>query len=134
MGSSASQMAKDVIGSLSVRDKIFLFIHRNKHQRLRSTAIGIIWNRCVRELAKVVFLESVENEKCILSSSCSENEWNVIMNEAFRFLTLDNIDKLEFMLKELTLYDVLELDMPSEAYKINFTSNGGSEGSKSSLA
>mmetsp|Transcript_130556 Transcript_130556/g.194443 ORF Transcript_130556/g.194443 Transcript_130556/m.194443 type:complete len:420 (+) Transcript_130556:228-1487(+) len=57
---SAIHIARDAVGHLSLRDKIFLFIHKNKHQRLRSTAIGIIWNSCVRELAKIMLIESVE--------------------------------------------------------------------------
>merc|ERR1711974_353183 len=52
----------DAVGHLSLRDKIFLFIHKNKHQRLRSTAIGIIWNSCVRELATIASL--TEGKDC----------------------------------------------------------------------
>ena len=126
---SASQMAKDVVGSLSIRDKIFLFVHKNKHQRLRATAIGIIWNRCVRELAKIVFLESVENVQCI-NDGCLEKDWSMIMAETFRTLSIENIDKLESLLKEISVNQLLELDMPTDPYN----SPHCGEVTKSSLA
>lgn len=51
----ATHIAKDMMSTFSLRDKIFLFVHKNKHQKNRATAIGVIWNRSVRELAKVSF-------------------------------------------------------------------------------
>ena len=104
-------MARDVVGSLSIRDKIFLFMHKNKHQRLRSTAIGIIWNRCVRELAKIILLESVER------TSDKAYEWETIMSHTFQFLSAENIDTVEMMLHHLSIEQLLELEMPSDSPK-----------------
>lgn len=50
----ATHIARDMMSDFSIRDKVFLFVHKNKHQKNRATAIGIIWNRSVRLLAKVI--------------------------------------------------------------------------------
>lgn len=42
------------MSDFSIRDRVFLFVHKNRHQKNRATAIGIIWNRSVRQLAKVI--------------------------------------------------------------------------------
>ena len=47
------QIAEDMLNSFSFRDKVYLFMHRNKHARWRTVALGVLWNRCVRYLARV---------------------------------------------------------------------------------
>ena len=106
---SAALIAKDVVGTFTLRDKIFLFIHKNKHQRLRTTAIGILWNHCLRELAKMMLIESVEGT----SDSLSEERDPLILAETFHSLSLQNLDFMEESLRCCSLSEVLEKEMPA---------------------
>lgn len=102
-----AHIAKDLIKGFSFRDKLFLFMHKNKHQRLRATAIGIIWNRCVRNLAKKLLAESVENH------SVDEN-WTKMMEETFSDLCEECVDELEERLEDGGLERVLNEEMPGD--------------------
>jgi len=103
---SASHIAKDVVGNFSFRDKIFLFMHKNKHQRLRSTAIGILWNRCVRKLAAIMLIESVEG----VSKMTAQREWPLILSDTFELLSSENIDTIEARLRDNSIEIVMEAD------------------------
>merc|ERR1712137_92998 len=99
----ASHIAKDMMSSLSLRDKLFLFVHKNKHQKFRTTAIGIIWNRSVRELAKIVLVEAAES----ISEMAIEENWHLILEECFRDLNDSELDLLEERLSKNGLDEVL---------------------------
>jgi len=99
-----------LLHSFSLRDKLFLFVHKNKHQKLRATAIGIIWNRCVRDLAKIVLVETVEGA----SLEQVNAQWASILEDAFQDLREDVVDHLEELLQDQSLDEILELEMPDK--------------------
>jgi len=100
----ATHIAKDMMSTFSLRDKIFLFVHKNKHQKNRATAIGVIWNRSVRELAKIVLVEAAES----VSESKIEEHWHLILEDCFHGLNDEELDKLEEKLADLGLEKVLD--------------------------
>jgi hypothetical protein len=49
-------IARDLVSSFTWRDKVNLLFHkRTKLQQLHSTALGILWNRCLRNLSTSLF-------------------------------------------------------------------------------
>jgi len=104
----ADTISKELITPFSILDRIFFIVHQNTHQVLRATALGIIWNRCVRELAKVVFIESVEG----VSTKTIEEEWPIIMKDAFQHLSEESLEALEEVLEEKKLVEILDQEMP----------------------
>merc|ERR1712137_25029 len=103
----ATHIAKDMMSSLSTRDKIFLFCHKNKHQKNRATALGIVWNRCVRELAKIVLVEAAES----IEDNKIEEYWHLIMDDCFRDLNDEEIEKLDTKISEFGIEETLDQEL-----------------------
>mmetsp|Transcript_1579 Transcript_1579/g.5565 ORF Transcript_1579/g.5565 Transcript_1579/m.5565 type:complete len:563 (-) Transcript_1579:70-1758(-) len=103
-----THIARDLLSSFSVRDKIFLFVHKNKHQKLRATAIGIIWNRCVRKLFQEVFMETIKD----YTKEELDNMWPTLLETAFADLSEETVNLLEEELEEMGLIKVLRAEMP----------------------
>jgi len=56
-------LAKDLSHKFTFRDKVFLLIHNQKKEENRkcyTTAVGVLWNRCVREVNKRLLREFEE--------------------------------------------------------------------------
>jgi len=103
----ATHIAKDMMSSFSTRDKIFLLCHKNKHQKNRATAMGIIWNRCVRELAKIVLVEAAES----VSENKIEEYWHLIMDDCFKDLNEREIDILDAKISAVGLDKTLDQEL-----------------------
>lgn len=104
------QIAEELLTSFSLRDKVYLFMHRNKHAHWRAVALGVLWNRCVRYLARRVFHDSIELE---MSLRDLDEEWGEVLTETFQHLTEANLDEVEIYLNSKGLEAVLEKEMPS---------------------
>lgn len=104
------QIAEELLTSFSLRDKVYLFMHRNKHAHWRAVALGVIWNRCVRYLARRVFHDSIELN---MSLRDLDEEWSEVLTETFQHLTEENLDEVEAYLDARGLEAVLEKEMPT---------------------
>eukprot|EP01104_Vermistella_antarctica_P019135 TRINITY_DN7355_c0_g1_i1.p1 TRINITY_DN7355_c0_g1~~TRINITY_DN7355_c0_g1_i1.p1 ORF type:complete len:531 (-),score=131.47 TRINITY_DN7355_c0_g1_i1:140-1732(-) len=106
-----SQIAKDIVGSYSFRDKLFLFLHKNKHHHYEMTALGILWNRCVRNLAKYLFHECYEENH---TEDEVESHWNEVLNFSFNDLNSELVAAMETRLESEGIDALLEHEMPMD--------------------
>lgn len=107
-----TEIAKEHMGQYSLRDRVFLLMHKQDKQSEEKlnhcTALGVVWNRCVRELYKALFLVSfgdVERNDADLS---------VLVERAFTELHIDAIDATAHSLEDQTFETLLDAEFPPE--------------------
>jgi GTP-binding protein EngB required for normal cell division len=111
------EIAKEHVGTYTLRDRVFLLMHVQDEEKLaRTTALGIIWNRCVRELYKSVFLQTFGALSCgDLQAALSSESSDVapLVDWAFAELREDAIDFLADRIETGDFADLLDAEFPS---------------------
>jgi len=107
-------IAKDLVGNLSLKEKIMMFLSRNTTYKIETTAIGILWNRCVRKLAKTLLHDFVENDKQVREF---EVLWPELLQSAFAELSEQQLDFIAQHIQDDGLEQVLAIEMASY-YKV----------------
>jgi len=123
-------IAKDLVGNLSLKEKIMMFLSRNTTYKIETTAIGILWNRCVRKLAKTLLHDFVENDKQVLEF---EVLWPELLQSAFAELSEQQLDFIAQHIQDEGLEQVLAIEMASY-YKVTTRSTTANTITSSSLA
>jgi len=107
------EIVKHLGDRLSLRDSVMLILHQNKSPKLRSLALGIVWNHCVRDLAMELFKDSMD----IVSEDDLHklrSQWEELIHSAFTFLSLENVEQYEKKLSKTPLKEFLDEEMPPE--------------------
>eukprot|EP00002_Diphylleia_rotans_P031265 TRINITY_DN648_c0_g1_i1.p1 TRINITY_DN648_c0_g1~~TRINITY_DN648_c0_g1_i1.p1 ORF type:complete len:431 (+),score=110.20 TRINITY_DN648_c0_g1_i1:65-1357(+) len=84
-------VAEELVGSMPIRDKVFLFITRKKSVRLETTATGILWTRCLRNMATILLNEFILKNRNVDEL---DHEWDAILDEAFADLNEENLESI----------------------------------------
>jgi len=103
------QLAKELIGCYSFKDKLSLMMGKDKNKLNDALALGVLWNRCVRNLAMKLFHDTFE---CHISLEEEEKRWSQLMDESFNVLNDDELHILVDEIAEIGLDSVLDQEMP----------------------
>lgn len=111
------EIAKEHMGQYTFRDRLFLMVHKqDKHQDEKlahTTALGIIWNRCVRELYKGLFLHTFGHAP--ETEEKSSAQISDILSVCFEDLNSEKIDLLGHRVEnEDDLATLLDEEFPRE--------------------
>jgi GTP-binding protein EngB required for normal cell division len=110
-----AEIAKEHVGACSLRDRVFLLMRLQDEEKLAyTTALGVIWNRCVRDLYKSVFLQTfgISTDQHALSASDDSDDVNPLVESSFAQLREDVIDKLAVEHRDVRLHRAARLGVP----------------------
>jgi GTP-binding protein EngB required for normal cell division len=111
-----AEIAKEHVGQCSLRDRVFLLMRLQDEEKLAyTTALGVIWNRCVRDLYKSVFLQTfgISTDHHALSASDDSDDVNPLVESSFAQLREDVIDKLALEIEACEFTALLDSEFPS---------------------
>jgi len=111
-----AEIAKEHVGQCSLRDRVFLLMRLQDEEKLAyTTALGVIWNRCVRDLYKSVFLQTfgISTDQHALSASDDSDDVNPLVESSFAQLREDVIDKLALQVESCDFTALLDSEFPS---------------------
>jgi len=100
-------VAKHMMKTLTFRDSVMLFIHKNQHQKLRAIALGVLWNHCVRNIAITLFNDTLEG-----TDSVEGKKYIDQVHEAFQDLNEEKLLEYEDRIERDGLLTVLDEEMP----------------------
>eukprot|EP00013_Stygamoeba_regulata_P003885 CAMPEP_0177632414 /NCGR_PEP_ID=MMETSP0447-20121125/2278_1 /TAXON_ID=0 /ORGANISM="Stygamoeba regulata, Strain BSH-02190019" /LENGTH=537 /DNA_ID=CAMNT_0019133979 /DNA_START=181 /DNA_END=1794 /DNA_ORIENTATION=+ len=100
-------IAKNLVKRFNFRDKVFLFMHKHHHQLNRIIALGIVWNRCLRLLAKELFYECFHQG---LTVEQIESIWPMVLERAFHDLNDDTLTEIEELVEKKGLVSILNVE------------------------
>jgi len=99
--------AKQVVGALSFKDKLSLLLTKKKTFALETTAMGILWTRCLQKLATMLLHDFVKENK---TTAELDKEWDRILEVSFQDLNEENLDKIMVTLDQKGLDGAFEYE------------------------
>jgi len=83
--------AKSIVGAFSFKDKLSLLLTKKKTFAFETTAMGILWTRCLQKLATMLLHDFVKENKSVTEL---DKEWDNLLHVSFHDLNEENLDKI----------------------------------------
>lgn len=127
-------LARNLVSHLKWKDRINLLFHKKtEQQRIHITALGILWNKCLRDLAVALFKEFTKRNKttkCGKTTAINTDKCSKFFHRFFsQRLNEDNLLLVEDDIRHLGIKTLLENDTLDDlaCSSSPFGSNGGPE-------
>jgi len=112
-------LARDLMSGLNWKDKLSLLIHQFDNQRLHCVALGVLWNRCLRDLSVVIFCNWAEGKQHKQQKLICDD----LYERVFGQVNDENLLKVEESLEERGLETILkEEEETSNRLRTEFSS------------
>ena len=99
----------------SFREKILLFLRQSRGERDRTTAMGILWNRCLRKIFISVFVNTVVTTATVTAAAPAADDamdWREVVQRCFVDMNELEQAAVEKWLAHNSLDSLLEHEMP----------------------
>jgi len=102
-------LAHDLMSDLNWKDQLSLLLRQSDDQRLHCSALGVLWNRCLREMAIVIF-RNWANDYNQHRNNGRGVLWKDLYEEVFEQFNAENLNEIESALEEEGLESLLKAE------------------------
>jgi GTP-binding protein EngB required for normal cell division len=118
-----TEIAQDLLRrELSFRDKLIFFLRKCRGERDRTTAMGVLWNRCLRRIFITVFFTTVITGDERPEAASPPPDWHELVQASFQDLNDGELSAMEELIRTETLDAALEREMPKDHVPPQLTS------------